>query len=329
MAIAPIPLDRRLAAALAAGDEAPRLALSTAEPVDRRDALCALLRIHDLHTAPVGAEPGPHRHQHHPAVAGLKGRLEGRLLDELVAADEARDWRLPDDPVAAMRAVAARDRVPAVYDWLAEEATAEQAVAFLSLEGGPDGGFDDLVALAQVGLGGRPKLELAANYWDEMGNGRADAVHTDLHRRLAGALGLQAVPRAEQPVAALVRSALGSLLATNRWLQPELLGALGLIELQAGPRCRRVVTALRRLGAPAGALAFYQVHATVDPRHGLRWLEEVVAPLAAADGRFGARMVTGARWRSTANAAFFAAAGERVGVPGRVRAVAPGRRRAS
>lgn len=296
-------LARRLDAALAHPDDGARLALWGAEPADRRDGLVTLLRIHDLHTAPVG-DPAV-RHQHHPAVAELKGRLEAALLDELIEADGRRGWRLPADPVAALRAVAAADQVPPVYDWLAHQADARAVVDFLSLEGGPDGGFDDLVALAQVGLDGPAKLELATNYWDEMGNGAAAGVHTDLHRTLARSLGLRAVPRAEQPEAALARSALGTLLATNRWLQPELLGALGLIELQAGPRCRRVLTALRRVGAAPDAFPFYEVHATVDPHHGRQWLEHVVAPLAAADPAVGARMVTGARWRSTANAAFF------------------------
>jgi hypothetical protein len=99
----------------------------------------------------------------------MKWYLEDRFVRWLEEADAATEWSLPDDAVAAMRAIAARDLVPAVYDWLAEEATLEELVAFLSLEGGPDGGFDDLVAICQVGLSGEPKLELARNYWDEMG----------------------------------------------------------------------------------------------------------------------------------------------------------------
>jgi hypothetical protein len=104
--------------------------------------------------------------------------------------------------------------------------------------------------------------------------------------------------------AALVGSALGSLLATNRHLQPELVGALGLLELQAGPRCRAVVEGMRRLGASDDALDFYVEHAQTDPRHGKDWLDNVVAPLGRSS-RWAAGIVRGARWRSLVNAAFF------------------------
>jgi hypothetical protein len=209
------------------------------------------------------------------------------------------------DAVAGMRKVAKVDQVPAVYDWIAEEAGLDDVRAFLSLEGGPDGGFDDLVAACQIGIDGEAKVELATNYWDEMGRGDLREVHTELHRRMAAALDLVAVDRRDQPVEALERSLLGTTLATNRAMQPELVGALGLLELQAGPRCRRVVRGLQRLGASADALAFYEEHAVADPRHGKDWLDHVVAPLAARFPDWAPRIVQGARWRSVANARFF------------------------
>ena len=64
---------------------------------------------------------------------------------------------LPEEPVAALRALAARDRLPGPYKWLAREASYDELVWFLALEGGPDGGFDDLVAVCQVGLDGSAK----------------------------------------------------------------------------------------------------------------------------------------------------------------------------
>jgi hypothetical protein len=141
-----------------------------------------------------------------------------------------------------------------------------------------------------------------------MGRGSAAAVHTELHRRMAQALGLRDIERTAQPTEALERSLLGTTLATNRALQPELIGALGLLELQAGPRCRRVVRGLKRLGAGTDALAFYEEHAVADPRHGKDWLDHVVGPIASEFPGWGARIVQGARWRSTVNARFFAMA---------------------
>ncbi len=284
--------------------------LRSAVPVDRRDRFRTLLAVYDLHTAPLEVVGEAARHQHAPAVAGLKGRLEAAWLAELDEAWEAAgaltQCRTPEEVVQAMRAVAARDRLPTAYRWLAKTATCEQVVRFLALEGGPDGGFDDLVALCQVGLSGSAKLELGKNYWDEMGQGDPAGVHTRLHEDMARAIDLPAVPREELPVAALERAALGGLLATNRWLQPEMIGALGLLELQAGPRCRLVLQAFDRLGAPAGAYPFYVEHAEVDPVHGKDWMDKAIEPLAAQRPEWGARMVKGAWWRSTVNLAFFA-----------------------
>jgi hypothetical protein len=134
-------------------------------------------------------------------------------------------------------------------------------------------------------------------------------VHTVLHDRLVRALAMQAIDRAHQPLEALQRSALGGLLSTNRWLQPEMVGALGLTELQAGPRCRKVLAGLRRVGAPDGAFPFYEEHAEVDPHHGLAWVNNAVVPLVDDQPDWGPRIVRGAQWRSTVNNRFFAAAG--------------------
>jgi hypothetical protein len=302
------PLRERLARALAGVD--PIDALATAEPVDRRDAVLSLLAVNDLHTAPIERLGGAEQFQHHPAVAALKGRLDRAFLADLEARDAAAGWSLPDDAAAAMRALGVLGLVPDVYRWLADAATPEEVVAFLAFEGGPDGGFDDLVAACQIGLSGSAKLELAQNYWDEMGNGQLDLVHTELHDKLARALDLPALAPDEQPQEALERAALASVLATNRALQPEMVGALGLLELQAGPRCRKVVAALRRVGASDDALHFDEEHATVDPRHGKDWVDKAVVPLAE-DPRWAAGIVRGARWRSLVNAAFFDAMGRR------------------
>jgi hypothetical protein len=305
----PPTLSLRLDAALLEGGSALD-ALHDAEPVDDRDALLALLTIHDLHTAPIDRLGEKVRWQHHPAVAALKCRLEERFVARLEADDADAGWDLPDDAVAAMRRIARRDLVPDVYEWVADEAPLDDLVEYLSLEGGPDGGFDDLVAACQIGLSGEPKLELARNYWDEMGNGTLSAVHTQLHHDLGRALGLRSIPRHELPMEALERGAVGSLLATNRWFQPEMVGALGLLELQAGARCRKVVTGLERVGAPSGAFPFYTEHAEVDPRHGKDWLDNAIAHLAA-DEAWAAGIVRGARWRSVTNARFFRAMAER------------------
>ena len=307
----------RLDTALTRGPEALG-DLRGSRAADRADRFRTLLSIYDLHTADVAALGDRGRLANHPVVAELKWALEGDWLAELeteataddaAAAEAATD---EDSVVAAMRALAARDRLPDAYEWVARDASWDDLVWFLAIEGGPDGGFDDLVAACQIGLSGEAKLELATNYWDEMGNGRLDAVHTVLHNRLVEAVDMPRIPRSELSEAGLERAALGGLLMTNHWLQPEMLGALGLIELQAGPRCRKVLAGLERLDAPADAIPFYAEHAEVDPRHGQDWLCNALVPLVRQRPHWGPRVLQGAQWRSRVNAAFFTEIAEQV-----------------
>jgi hypothetical protein len=296
----PAPLTSALETALATGRPDT---LEWEEPADEFDEVAALLAIYELWLAPAAMTAGCERFQNHPAVSALKWELEARMLARLeswVPAPAVEDT----DVVGAVRRIARADRPP-VYEWVATTASWAELVHFLAIEGGPDGGFDDLVALCQIGISGAPKVVLGANYWDEMGRGDVEAVHTKLHERLVAAVEMPRLAYEQLPLSALHRSALNGLLATNRWLQPEMLGALGLLELQAGPRCRQVLRGLDRLGAPAEALPFYEEHAETDPRHGKEWLEEALAPLCEQMPEWTPRVIRGARWRSETNRRLF------------------------
>lgn len=281
--------------------------------MDRSARFRTLLDIYEVLLGPVDADADRPHLGIDPDTFAVKWDLESQwltelqakvaLIDEVAATDPSST---PDDVTAAMRSCAAKNRIPAVYSWVAEEADRDQMVTFLGAEGGPDGGFDDLVAMAQIGLDGEPKMELATNYWDEMGNGDLNEVHTDLHRTTSARLGLQRrlLSPAQMNEAALERACLGGLLATNHTLQPEMLGALGMIELQAGPRCRMVLKGMQRLGIDERAQRFYEVHADVDPRHGADWMSRVIEPTAMTNPAWAKRMVAGASWRKVVNDRF-------------------------
>ena len=295
-----LTLHDRLRRALYDADLA---ALDGAEPVDDADAALALLAVYDLWTAPIERLGGTEGLQNHPVVADVKWRLEQRFTALLHSWAEGFS-PVPNDAPGALRRIA-RTTSGEIYDWIATSATWDQLVRFLAVEGGPDGGFDDLVALSQVGIQGPAKVVLGANYWDEMGRGDPEAVHTVLHQRLVDAVELEQVPRQELPLSALWRIALNGLFATNRALQPEMIGALGLLELQAGPRCRKVLQAFDRLGAPADAYPFYAEHAVTDPRHGKEWLDGAVVRLVDEHPPWGPRIVRGAIWRAETNRRLF------------------------
>src|SRR4051794_32601676 len=88
---------------------------------ERRDRFMTLLAIYDLHRAPIERLGDAVRRQHDPAVSALKQRCEEQWLAELDALELPEDID-GCDPLDAMRALAARDRLPRVYKWLAREA---------------------------------------------------------------------------------------------------------------------------------------------------------------------------------------------------------------
>ena len=161
--------------------------------MDLRDRFDTLLTIYDLYLAPVEKLGESVRWQHNHAVVAIKNRCESSGSPN---SNHFLETEVPDATAmqTTMRALAARDRLPEIYVWLARQATWAQVIAFLTLEGGPDANFDDLVAICQLGLTGAAKVELAANYWDEMGSGNQLAVHTYLHNQLVEAVGIGGYP---------------------------------------------------------------------------------------------------------------------------------------
>lgn len=299
----PGPLHVLVDAALDAGEVERLGRWVDRAPVDDRDRWLTMTALHELGRAPLPALGRRVLAHGHPATAALQRQLDLDHLERMRRRTAGARRDLPDG-AAGVRRAASLDRVPEVYDWLAERASQDELVRFLAVEGGPDADFDDLVAIAQIGISGAPKVALALNYWDELGRGQPDLVHTELYRRMVDAVDLRRLATTELPVAALERNVLTDVLATHRWLQPELLGALGVVELQAGARCRAVVRAMERVGFDSEATGFYAEHAEADPRHGKDWLDRVVEPLAD-DPDWARRMADGALWRHDVNQRLF------------------------
>jgi hypothetical protein len=192
-----------------------------------------------------------------------------------------------------------------LFPWLAEDASAADMGWFLKQEVGGEAGFDDLVALTQVKLPTRPKLELARNYWDEMGRGNAKGMHGPMLETLTHALKL--APSIGETVwesLALANTMAG--LASNRCYAYHAVGALGAIELTAPGRATYVASGLRRLGVPASARHYFDLHAVLDVKHSAAWNEEAIAPLAAENPKIATAIAEGALMRLTCGARCFA-----------------------
>ncbi len=191
-----------------------------------------------------------------------------------------------------------------LFPWLAEQATYDQMRWFLSQEVAGEAGFEDLTALTQLKMPDRVKLEMASNYWDEMGRGNAAGMHGPMLRRLADAVCVAPIPE----TTAWEALALGNLmagLAANRRYAYQSIGALGVIELTAPGRAVYVAQALRRLGINGKARLYFELHATLDIRHSAAWNREVIFPLVAADPTLAAPIAEGALLRLRAGARCF------------------------
>ncbi len=85
-----------------------------------------------------------------------------------------------------------------LFPWLENEATLDEMKWFLTQEVAGEAGFEDLTALTQLKFPTRPKLELARNYWDEMGRGNPKAMHGPLLGALADHLRADAARREDR-----------------------------------------------------------------------------------------------------------------------------------
>jgi len=183
-----------------------------------------------------------------------------------------------------------------LFPWLATTASLEQMSWFLTQEVAGEAGFDDLVAVTQVRMPTQPKLELARNYWDEMGRGNPKGMHGPMLHDLALALDLR--PRVESTVwesLALANTMAG--LAADRRYAYHSIGALGVIELTGPGRSTQVARGLKRLGIRAAHRHYFDLHAVIDLRHSAAWNREVIRPLIDQNPAVAVAIAEGALMR--------------------------------
>jgi hypothetical protein len=235
--------------------------------------------------------------------------VEARFVDAERAQVADLAAQAPSEPEPFVRwfeglASSAPGQGDPLFPWLAAHASREQMRWFLHQEMAGEAGFDDLVALTQIKLPAQVKLELARNYWDEMGQGHAGGMHGRMLEALAEELSIAV----EVDAVVWESLALGNLmvaLACNRHYAYQSIGALGVIELTAPGRAEQVNAGLKRLGIGGETRRYFAIHATLDLKHSLAWNREVIAPLVAQDPRAASAIAEGALMRLNAGARCF------------------------
>lgn len=166
-----------------------------------------------------------------------------------------------------------------LHDWLAESATYEEMKWFIRQEVAGEAGFEDLTALTQVKFPVAPKLEMARNYWDEMGRGREAGMHGPMLARVADEFEIDDAGFETSVIESLALGNLMIAMALNRRYAYHSVGALGAIELTAPARSKKVYAGLKRLGISPEGQRYYLLHASLDVKHSADWNREVLTPL--------------------------------------------------
>jgi Iron-containing redox enzyme len=225
-------------------------------------------------------------------------RLEADFIDELREKVAVEAAEAPTDAGGFVKWFEDLEQVgpgqgDPLFPWIAEAASLDQIRWFLTQEAAGEAGFDDLVAYAQVKMPVRAKLELARNYWDEMGRGNRKGMHGPMLEYLVDSLALE--PEIENTVwESLALANAMTAMATARRYAWHAIGALGVIELTAPGRSAATAAGLRRLGLDAKQRRYFDLHATLDVKHSEAWNREVIAPLVAEDPRRATAMAEGA-----------------------------------
>jgi len=249
----------------------------------RTDFHRALLVLYKQHVQI--APSGRNAHQFHPFACRMMRELERPWEREFLRRAH-RDSSLTSDALPGDPAEFARWYQLAafnhplyehdLYTFLASDATRSQLEWFLEMECAGEAAFDDLVALAQVGTRGEVKMEMACNYWDEMGRGRPQAVHTHLFHQLIDDLRISAPDAGALPWEVLsgINLMIWSCIHRRNVFRAQ--GVLGAVELLAPQRCTRVVHGATRLGIRKKTVVYYGAHAIIDVGHAEGWLSHVI-----------------------------------------------------
>lgn len=236
-------------------------------------------------------------------------RLEGGFLEELHADIAAEAADVPTDPGGFIAwfehlSHAGPGQGDPLFPWLAEEASRDELRWFFEQEAAGEAGFDDLVAYTQVKLPVQAKLELARNYWDEMGRGNIKGMHGPMLHALAETLAVD--PVIENTVwESLALANAMTAMATNRRYAWHSVGALGVIELTAPGRSAMVAEGLRRIGLNEKERRYFDLHAVLDVKHSADWNREALRPLVDEEPRRATAIAEGALMRLICGARCF------------------------
>lgn len=224
--------------------------------------------------------------------------LEGDFIEHMRGLVQKQAMEAPTDPAAFVEwfenlAETGPGQNDPLFPWLAEAASRDDLRWFFEQEAAGEAGFDDLVAMTQIKLPDQAKMELARNYWDEMGCGNPKGMHGPMLHVVAEALDVAPSIQSTVPESLALANAMTAM-ATSRRYAWHSVGALGVIELTAPGRSALVAKGLRRIGLSNRERRYFDLHAVLDVKHSQTWNQEALRPLIFEDGNRAAAIAEGA-----------------------------------
>jgi hypothetical protein len=231
-------------------------------------------------------------------------RIERTFVEEERGHVASAVREVPTDPhgfltwfeaLAEHSPTARRHAIDPLFPWLAKHASEQQMHWFLNQELAHEIGTEDLVALTQIEMPMRPKLELARSFWDEMGKGDPQGMRRAMLCNMARA---ERKNHTDTIVwESLAVSNLMVALATARHYAYQSIGALGIADAVAPVEARFVNEGLERLGFSGPSRRYYEYTAKADIRQLAAYNREVLTPLIREDESHAKLIAEGALLR--------------------------------
>jgi hypothetical protein len=235
-----------------------------------------------------------------PVLRDIAAIFEQAMLDyEIALVKDGTDGYPVDgkDYVLWLKRVVAGHRAsqhPFYRPYLQDHGTREDVRFLLAQETSLDPRFDDILALIQLGTAEHEKIEIAANYWDEMGNGEPTNMHGALFAKALAALEVdEGYIKDNLLLEAKLCGNLSAALSLSRRHYFKAIGYFGVTEYLAPRRFRSLITAWRRLGLPPEGIRYHDLHVEVDAGHAAGWFKNIIEPAVDRDPRVGRDIAIG------------------------------------
>ena len=244
-----------------------------------------------------------------PSLLALRRSVERRFEDGLLSLVGRPPTAWADDVAGGLQAVIAESSGPSLSQYVLGRGTLHEFREFAVHRSAYQLKEADPHSWGIPRLSGVPKAALIEIQSDEYGGGRAGAAHADLFAVTMAALGLDPTYGAyvdRLPGTTLATTNLVSFLGLQRRWRGALVGHLAVFEMTSVEPMGRYSLALRRLGIPAVARQFYDVHVEADARHEVIAARDLACGLARAEPQLAGDILFGARALMAVEARFAA-----------------------